>query len=61
MALECTIEEIYPGGDHGIVLARVCQIHRGNEEAGPLLFYKGKVMSLGGPETLSAVAQGAAG
>ena len=47
MALECTVEEIYPGGDHGIVLARVMEIHRGDENASPLLFYKGKVMSLG--------------
>ena len=48
MALECTIQEIYPGGDHAIVLARVSEIHRGNEEAGPLLFYKGKVVSMRG-------------
>jgi len=46
MALQCTIEEIYPGGDHGIVLARVHEIHRGDEDAGPLLFYKGKIITL---------------
>jgi len=45
MALQCTIEEIYPGGDHGIVLARVHEIHAGDQEAGPLLFYKGQITS----------------
>jgi len=45
MAFQCTIQEIYPGGDHGIVLAQVHEIHRGDEEAAPLLFYKGKITS----------------
>jgi flavin reductase (DIM6/NTAB) family NADH-FMN oxidoreductase RutF len=45
MALQCSIEEIYPGGDHGIILARVHEIHAGDQEAGPLLFYKGQITS----------------
>lgn len=45
MALQCSIEEIYPGGDHGIILARVHEIHAGDQDAGPLLFYKGQITS----------------
>ena len=38
--LECSIESIFPGGDHKILIGRVEQIDSG-ASADPLLFYRG--------------------
>ena len=38
--LECTVESIFPGGDHRILIGRVEQIDAG-VSADPLLFYRG--------------------
>ena len=46
VALECKIEESYPGGDHAILLGRVLQIHQGDMESTPLLFYGGRMFAL---------------
>lgn len=40
-ALACKIREIYDGGDHWIVLGEVTALHRGENTADPLLFYRG--------------------
>lgn len=39
--IDCSLEAVYPGGDHAVVLGRVhaLDIHRG--DVGPLLFFKG--------------------
>ncbi len=39
--LECELTEVYPAGDHYLVLGRVTAIHRGARDAGPLLFHGG--------------------
>jgi flavin reductase (DIM6/NTAB) family NADH-FMN oxidoreductase RutF len=44
--LECRVREVFPGGDHSVILGEVvgCQAHPGE----PLLFFKGRLMGLGG-------------
>jgi 3-hydroxy-9,10-secoandrosta-1,3,5(10)-triene-9,17-dione monooxygenase reductase component len=37
--LDCKIEEVLPGGDHQVVVARVIELGSGHGE--PLLFYRG--------------------
>jgi len=48
-ALECTVEHRLPGGDHAIVVGRVRHVQAGDAEAAPLLFWRGRYASLGGP------------
>jgi len=48
-ALECTVEHRLPGGDHEIVVGRVRHVQAGDAEAAPLLFWRGRYASLGGP------------
>jgi flavin reductase (DIM6/NTAB) family NADH-FMN oxidoreductase RutF len=45
-ALDCTVEHRLPGGDHEIVVGRVCEVETGNGEAAPLLFWHGRYASL---------------
>jgi flavin reductase (DIM6/NTAB) family NADH-FMN oxidoreductase RutF len=47
--LECTVEHRLPGGDHEIIVGRVRDIQGGDAEAAPLLFWRGRYASLGGP------------
>ncbi|NNH50965.1 flavin reductase family protein [Promicromonospora citrea] len=47
VALECTTEDVYPAGDHDIVVLRVGSVE---SDAGqdPLLWYRSRVMTLAG-------------
>jgi flavin reductase (DIM6/NTAB) family NADH-FMN oxidoreductase RutF len=47
--LECTVEHMLTGGDHEIVVGRVCDVETGDDEAPPLLFWRGRYASLGNP------------
>lgn len=49
-ALGCSVETIYEGGDHWIVLGRVLALDR-NDTAAPLLFCSGRYAALAAPET----------
>jgi flavin reductase (DIM6/NTAB) family NADH-FMN oxidoreductase RutF len=40
-ALECTVEQYLPGGDHEIVVGRVREVETGDESAAPLLYWQG--------------------
>ena len=46
-AIECELETVYPGGDHGLFLGRVVAVHMGDTRKGPLLFHEGSYPSLG--------------
>ena len=46
-AIECELEAVYPGGDHGLFLGRVVAVHMGDTRKGPLLFHEGSYPSLG--------------
>jgi 3-hydroxy-9,10-secoandrosta-1,3,5(10)-triene-9,17-dione monooxygenase reductase component len=48
-ALECTLENRMPGGDHEIVVGRVRDVASGELDAAPLLHWRGGYTSLGGP------------
>ena len=47
-AVECEIEAVYPGGDHGLFLGRVVAVHLGDARKGPLVFHEGSYPALGG-------------
>jgi flavin reductase (DIM6/NTAB) family NADH-FMN oxidoreductase RutF len=47
-ALECTVENRLPGGDHEIVIGRVQDIEIGHDGAAPLLYWRGSYLPLGG-------------
>jgi len=47
-ALECTVENRLPGGDHEIVVGRVQDVEIGDEAAAPLLYWRGSYLPLGG-------------
>lgn len=44
--LECTVQEVHPGGDHTIVIGRVQRCDPG--EGTPLLFYRGRYQEIHG-------------
>ena len=46
-ALECTVEDSIPGGDHEIVVGRVHAIETDGKDAAPLLYWRGAYGSLG--------------
>ena len=39
--IDCTLEHVYDGGDHDIVIGRVLGLGIDRDEDGPLLFFKG--------------------
>ncbi len=49
--LECTVENRFPGGDHEIVVGRVHHVEISDEDAPPLVYWRGSYMSLGGGMT----------
>ncbi len=44
-ALECRVEEVYPGGDHQIVLGELVHGTRHNPGAAPLVYFNGEYSS----------------
>jgi flavin reductase (DIM6/NTAB) family NADH-FMN oxidoreductase RutF len=46
-AVECTVENRLPGGDHEIVVGRVRDIEVGADDAVPLVYWRGAYQSLG--------------
>lgn len=51
---ECEIKHRYPGGDHEIIVGRVCGLSLSNSDERPLIYYKGKYDALAprsGPST----------
>ena len=46
-ALECTVENRLPGGDHEIVIGRVQDVETNDDGAAPLLYWRGSYLSLG--------------
>ena len=46
-ALECTVENSLPGGDHEIVVGRVHDVETSGNDAAPLLYWRGAYISLG--------------
>ena len=47
-ALECTVENRFPGGDHEIVVGRVHDVEISDDEARPLLYWRGSYLPLSG-------------
>ncbi len=45
-ALECTVEERVPGGDHEIIVGRVREAETDGQDAAPLLYWRGGYGSL---------------
>lgn len=45
-ALECSLHDAHPGGDHTILVGRVQRIHLAEADAGPLVCYDGALLSL---------------
>lgn len=46
IALECQLKDVYPGGDHAILVSEVLTIHRSDRTREPLLYYQGELMPL---------------
>jgi flavin reductase (DIM6/NTAB) family NADH-FMN oxidoreductase RutF len=45
-AVECELEQVYPAGDHDLVLGRVMAIHASRSAAGPLVFHHGEYVRI---------------
>lgn len=41
-AVQCELDQVYPAGDHDLVLGQVVAIHSGRTSAGPLVFHRGE-------------------
>ena len=50
-ALSCLVDAIYEGGDHWIVVGRVAAFQRREDGVAPLVFFSGRYVGLGEPET----------
>jgi flavin reductase (DIM6/NTAB) family NADH-FMN oxidoreductase RutF len=48
-AIDCSVDRLYPGGDHEIVVGRVEEIHLGDAAAAPLVFHGGAYVALETP------------
>jgi flavin reductase (DIM6/NTAB) family NADH-FMN oxidoreductase RutF len=46
-SLECTVEHRLEGGDHEIIVGRVREVETSGDDAAPLVFWRGRYMSLG--------------
>jgi flavin reductase (DIM6/NTAB) family NADH-FMN oxidoreductase RutF len=46
-ALECTVRDSFPGGDHEIIVGHVHEVETGGSNATPLLYWRGGYSSLG--------------
>jgi flavin reductase (DIM6/NTAB) family NADH-FMN oxidoreductase RutF len=46
-AVECTVQNRLPGGDHEIVVGRVRHVRTSGEDTAPLLYWRGNYASLG--------------
>jgi 3-hydroxy-9,10-secoandrosta-1,3,5(10)-triene-9,17-dione monooxygenase reductase component len=46
-ALECTVQDSLPGGDHEIVVGRVHSVETSGDNTAPLLYWRGAYGSLG--------------
>jgi flavin reductase (DIM6/NTAB) family NADH-FMN oxidoreductase RutF len=46
-ALECTVENRLPGGDHEIVIGRVQDVEISDDSVAPLLYWRGSYLPLG--------------
>jgi flavin reductase (DIM6/NTAB) family NADH-FMN oxidoreductase RutF len=44
--IECTVEHVYPGGDHEIVIGRVRHVETDAGDAAPLLYWRGEYPSI---------------
>lgn len=53
-AIECTVHERLPGGDHEIIVGRVRDVETNGLNAAPLLFWRGGYGSLLGDPAVSA-------
>jgi hypothetical protein len=60
-ALECTVEHVLPGGDHEIVVGRVCHVETSVSPRDPLVFFRGGYASLLPPSAGSGFRPPAAG
>ncbi len=45
-ALGCSMHAIHEGGDHWIVVGKVIDVHRGDEDVQPLVFFSGRYASI---------------
>lgn len=45
-AIECKLEEVYPGGDHDLFLGRVSSVWMGDTRKGPLVYHEGAYPTL---------------
>jgi flavin reductase (DIM6/NTAB) family NADH-FMN oxidoreductase RutF len=53
-AVQCDLDQVYPAGDHDLVLGRVVAIHSGRTSAGPLVFHSGEYAQIQTGDALSA-------
>jgi flavin reductase (DIM6/NTAB) family NADH-FMN oxidoreductase RutF len=49
VTLDCTVERISDGGDHEILIGRIVNLHHGEGDHEPLLYYGGRYVGLSDP------------